>query len=107
MITALDVSNNILKRGFDDDIDITPMKLQKMLYFVYRKYLQETGKSLFNERFETWKYGPVLSSVYYGFKKYGSNSIRDYYRPKGQRGYYAVNEETSLIRSLMFGCIAF
>ena len=30
MVTALNVANNVLERGFSEDIDITPMKLQKL-----------------------------------------------------------------------------
>lgn len=95
MVTALNVGNNILKRGFAEKIDITPMKLQKLIYFVYREYLKETGRSLFNERFETWRYGPVIPSVYDKFKKNGSNAIRDYAYENGERFYLTVNEESS------------
>lgn len=95
MVTALNVGNNILKRAFAENIDITPMKLQKMIYFVYRDYLQLTERALFNERFETWKYGPVVRSVYDQYKKYGSNAIRDYAYESGEKYYYTVNEESS------------
>lgn len=96
MITALNVGNNILQRGFADNIDITPMKLQKLIYFVYRDYLQKTGRSLFNERFETWKYGPVVPSVYDKFKNNGSNAIRKYAFDNGKT-YTMVNEDSSPI----------
>lgn len=97
MITAINVGNNILQRGFAEKIDITPMKLQKLIYFIYRDYLQKTGRSLFNERFETWKYGPVVPSVYVQFKPYGSNAIRDYAYEygNGKECYYTVNEQSS------------
>ena len=75
MVSALNVGNSILQRGFKENIDITPMKLQKLIYLVYKRYYQETGKALFSERFEVWKYGPVLTSVYDEFKKYKSNAI--------------------------------
>ena len=94
MITALNVGNNILQRGFAENIDITPMKLQKLIYFVYRDYLQRTGRSLFNERFETWKYGPVVPSVYNEFRKYGSNAIRKY-AFDDSKTYTTVDEDSS------------
>ena len=34
MVTALNVGNSILERAFTENVDITPMKLQKMIYFV-------------------------------------------------------------------------
>lgn len=85
MITALNVSNNFLSKGFKEDIDITPMKLQKMLYFVYRDYLKKTNKCIFNDRFETWKYGPVIPEVYDTFKKYKARPIKKFhYEPDGK-----------------------
>jgi uncharacterized phage-associated protein len=78
MYSPIHVSNNFLKRSLLQGVPITPMKLQKMLYFLYRDYLRETNQSLFTERFSTWKYGPVLESVYYTFRDYGSQSITQY-----------------------------
>jgi uncharacterized phage-associated protein len=65
-------------RSFEQKIFITPMKLQKMLYFLYRDYLQKADMALFTERFSAWKYGPVLESVYYTFRNYGSEMITQY-----------------------------
>ena len=75
MITALNVANNILRRAFDEDIDVTPMKLQKLIFFTYCEYLKKTKKPLFAERFGVWRYGPVLESVYSEFKQYRANHI--------------------------------
>lgn len=79
MITALNISNNILKKSFDENIPITPMKLQKLIYILYKTYLKETNKSLFRESFQAWKNGPVLKTVYDEFKLYGANNIECYY----------------------------
>jgi uncharacterized phage-associated protein len=68
------------------------MKLQKMLYFLYRDYLKQTKDPLFTERFSAWKYGPVLESVYYTFKDYGSQGITNYGGYPGP--VYSVKEET-------------
>ena len=78
MISALNVGNSILRRGFAEDIDITPMKLQKMIYLVYKRYYKEYKKSLFTESFEVWRYGPVVRSVYDEFKGFKSNRISRY-----------------------------
>lgn len=97
MINALNVGNSILHRAFTENIDITPMKLQKMIYFTYRDYLQETNMPLFDERFETWKYGPVLPSVYNEFKKNGANAIRRYATESDGKTVFTVNEDGSPI----------
>lgn len=74
------LSNNILMRGKQDHIKITPMKLQKLLYYVCVKFVQETGKLPISEKFEVWDYGPVVPSVYSEFKPFGSSPIKDYAR---------------------------
>lgn len=79
MITALDVANTFLERAKKENISITPMKLQKLLYIFYKEYLKSTQKKVFADRFQTWKYGPVIQSVYDAFKKYQSNPIQDFY----------------------------
>lgn len=69
------LSNNILVRAQEEKIDITPMKLQKLLYYVCVKYAKETGNSPISEHFEVWKYGPVVATVYAEFKPFGSKTI--------------------------------
>lgn len=96
MITALNVANNILLRGFNENIDISPMKLQKLIYFVYQAYLKETNSPLFNERFEVWKYGPVVRTVYDEFKSYHSNGIREFYK-ECDNSVIIGNEEASAV----------
>jgi len=92
--SPLFISNNLLRLSFHENIPITPMKLQRLLYFIYRDYLIETDQSLFSERFEAWKYGPTLSSIYDYFHQYKSNAITHYYKPL-----YQVNEKTNPIFS--------
>lgn len=73
------VCNNILYLANRDNISVTPMKLQKLLYFLYREYLKLTNSPLFPERFEAWKYGPVLSRVYSEFSCFRDKNIDKYY----------------------------
>lgn len=70
------LSNNILIRANREKISVTPMKLQKLLYYVCVKYVKETGTSPISEQFEVWPYGPVVPSVYSEFKPYGASPIK-------------------------------
>ena len=70
--------NNILFRGNRDGVQITPMKLQKLMYFVCRDYTKRYGTSPISEQFEVWQYGPVLPSVYSEFKSFRSRPITEY-----------------------------
>lgn len=78
MVSANIVANNILKRAFEENIPVTPMKLQKLLYLVFKQYLKDTGQILFSESFMAWRYGPAVESVYDEFKTYHADPITEY-----------------------------
>lgn len=46
----------------------TPLKLQKLLYIVYERYILKTKKTLFDEKFVAFDYGPVVKQVYSKYK---------------------------------------
>jgi len=98
MVTALNVANNILKRAFNENVDITPMKLQKLLYFAYKRYLQTTNETLFEEPFQTWRYGPVVESVYSAFKEYGANHIDKFYEDSKTQIWLADEDRSDTTR---------
>lgn len=54
------VVNTLLKFASENNHQITHLKLQKLLYFLYGEYLARTGKLLIEEHFEAWQYGPVI-----------------------------------------------
>lgn len=61
---------------------MTPKKLQKILYFSYSWYLaimndnkEHLTIKLFENNFEAWIHGPVDSSIYSEYKKYGADRI--------------------------------
>ena len=79
--------------------DITPLRLQKTLYFMYAYYgatygqlnkdqegssVYEGGYSyppeLFPAKFEAWRFGPVINDVYMNFKNniYKAEEIEDW-----------------------------
>ncbi|MDE6673086.1 MAG: DUF4065 domain-containing protein [Ruminococcus sp.] len=85
MLNTHTIANTFILLGIKEHIGISPMKLQKLTYFLYKEYLQRTNEKLFNEPFEKWKYGPVLPSLYYEFSSFGANPINRFFRnAKGQ-----------------------
>lgn len=70
------LSNNILVRANRENILVTPMKLQKLLYYICVQYAKSTRETPISEAFEVWQYGPVLPSVYSEFKPFGANPIK-------------------------------
>lgn len=96
MITANVLANNILKRAFaQKKYPVTPMKLQKLLYITYKKYLQKTGKRIFAEDFMAWKYGPVVPSVYEEFQHFKDKPITEFYK-KSNGEVSVANEKVNL-----------
>ena len=54
---------------------VTPLQLEKLLYFAQGWHLARFGKPLFEDDFQAWDYGPVIPEVYQKYKVYGRNGI--------------------------------
>lgn len=69
-LEALDVAKFILS--------VRPMshlKLQKLLYLSYERFLKATGEKLFDDPIVAWKFGPVVESVYEEYKGNGADPL--------------------------------
>lgn len=76
------VINWLLGMGNESEIEITPKKLQKLLYYVYAwglVFLNETSDDIntkmFESNFQAWVHGPVDAEVYHRFSDYRFNPI--------------------------------
>lgn len=54
---------------------LTPLKLQKLLYYAQAWSLVFRGESLFREEIEAWVHGPVIPLVYQRYKHHGYTPI--------------------------------
>lgn len=61
--------------GQQVECDITPLKLQKLLYYAEGYSLALRGERLFREPIMAWRYGPVVRSVYKTYEFAGRCSI--------------------------------
>lgn len=76
MSTALDIANWFLASIDREAGDsITPLKLQKLVYYAQAWSLALRGESLFEEDFQAWAHGPVVESVYQAYRSHGWNSL--------------------------------
>lgn len=57
--------------------EVTPLALQKLLYFSQGLCFALCGKELFSDDCEAWVHGPVYQRVYDLFKNFGYNPIED------------------------------
>ena len=74
-IFAKHIVNFINEINNDNNKKITHLKLQKLLYFSYVYALINWNKKLWNNNFERWDNGPVLSIIYNKYKKYKREEI--------------------------------
>ena len=78
MCDVLDVSDYILVLGtrFKGGPDpISPLKLQKLLYYFQGVHIADCNETLYKNRIVAWAHGPVVRSVWDVFKSYGSSPI--------------------------------
>lgn len=68
-------ANLILDWAHQLGVPVTPLKLQKLLYFTHAEYLCRFGEPLVDENFEAWTYGPVIPTVYEQFKEFNRKPI--------------------------------
>jgi uncharacterized phage-associated protein len=68
-------ANLLLDWGDADGIEISPMKLQKLLFFLHADFLVKYGRALIKQEFEAWNHGPVIPSLYQEFKSSKDRAI--------------------------------
>lgn len=78
MYNPLIIANFFILAGIREGNPVSPMKLQKLIYFAHGFYLSKYNEPLVNEPVQAWKYGPVMLSVYQVFKIYGNNPITQF-----------------------------
>jgi len=69
------VANFLLDLARAQGEQLTPMKLQKLVYYAHGWCLALTGKPLINEVVQAWSFGPVVRSLYEEFREFGANPI--------------------------------
>ena len=75
-VTIFDVANYFLsKLNVNEGSSITPLKLQKLVYYAQAWSLVWDNKVLFSEPMEAWAHGPVNPDLYYQYKDYGWRNI--------------------------------
>ena len=77
MAAALDVAKLLihLAAGGDEADFLTPLRVQKLLYYCEGWSLARRGQRLFPDHIEAWPHGPVVPGVWRYFSKFGSNPI--------------------------------
>ena len=78
---AIDVAYWFIDKAIEDAHEesdyITPLKLQKLLYFAQAISLKTNNRTIFREPIKCWDYGPVVEEVYKQFGNYHKNPIKE------------------------------
>jgi uncharacterized phage-associated protein len=69
------VANYFIEKALESGVEITHLKLQKLLYFAHGWSLALRDKPLLNVPIQAWQYGPVVEALYHDLKEYGKNPI--------------------------------
>jgi len=81
--------------------EVSPMKLQKLIYFAHGWHWALADKPLVSEQVEAWKFGPVISPVYHAFKQFGNNPIAELGRLVRFSGTRLVSEVPRLSEAML------
>ena len=69
------IANYFLKKAHAEDIDVTQLKLLKLVYIGYGWVQAILDRPLFEDDIEAWPHGPVVPSLYNEFKHFGRKPI--------------------------------
>jgi uncharacterized phage-associated protein len=76
-----ELAQHIIAVANDNNLSVTNLKLQKILYFslqiaVEEKiYKKEDLEKIYDCPFRVWRYGPVVQEIYDNYRIYGANPI--------------------------------
>src|SRR6267143_2519586 len=101
--SAKSVANYFLELASSKGQGLSPMKLQKLVYFAHGWHLALFHKPLIDERVQAWRYGPVIPSVYHEFKRFGAQSITGTATDLDKNGLYLplIPEEDKQTRAFL------
>jgi uncharacterized phage-associated protein len=69
------IANYLLDRASAEKSPLTPMKIQKLVYYAHGWHLAIKDQPLINEQVEAWTFGPVIPSLYRTFRAFGDQPI--------------------------------
>ena len=73
--SSLGIANEFIRRAYAHDRSITPMQVQKLVYFAHGMSLATLHQPLVADVFEAWRFGPVARPLYDALRQYGGTSI--------------------------------
>lgn len=72
---AIDVACRIIDYSKKNEIPLTHLKLQKILYYIQAEFIVKFDMPCFEEGIFAWRHGPVIGEVYQEFKYFGGSVL--------------------------------
>lgn len=69
------IANAFITLAENAGASLSPMKLQKLVYFAHGWHLVFFDTPLIKDEIQAWRFGPVVQEVYHEFKEYGNEAI--------------------------------
>lgn len=69
------IANFFIAHDGAAEAKLTPMKLQKLVYFSHGWHLATTDLPLIEEPVQAWQYGPVIVSLYHALKAHQNTPV--------------------------------
>ena len=83
MYSSAAIANRFLVTADDEGADLTPMKIQKLVYIAHGWHLAYKEEPLCLEVVQAWRWGPVFHDLYHSVKRWGrqpiTSPIQDYW----------------------------
>ena len=70
------VANEFLRLAKEHGKPLTPLQVQKLVYYAHAWMLGLYGQPLIDTKFEAWRYGPVVPVIYFGLSHYRGDPIK-------------------------------
>jgi uncharacterized phage-associated protein len=74
-VDARGVANLVLGEAWARGMDVSNLKMQKLVFLCHAFLLVEKARDVIRGDFVAWKFGPVHHDVYDAFKQFGERSI--------------------------------
>ena len=72
---ARDVTNYVIQKSVADKRPLTPLQLNKIIYFCHGWMLGIFTRPLYWQYVEAWRLGPVVPDVYHSLKHFGGEPV--------------------------------
>lgn len=75
MYNCFDIAKYFIELAKEEGMGLDPMKLLKLTYISDGWHLGITGKPLFENEIQAWKYGAVIPDLYYAIRMFGKDPV--------------------------------